>query len=224
VHELFDKATERTAVLLDDESRHDECPYLLEADLDEAMVRALKELSSAPVAARRQRWIPGWDPQPGQLDSSSGTLIAPPVTCDSRLKSSGAMTTRSTRGFGTRSRWCPPARSREWRPTTSCTSPHGDTSEKPVECARELFPDTTEPSRIDVPSLIEQHVAWWTRYILGDSRGRFAAAPRWTSIELVKAADLTVVGKPWQIRTVAVRAAGDELVTFKDGLPQRGFA
>jgi len=92
---------------------------------------------------------------------------------------------------------------------------------KPVECARELFVESAaDQPGIGVPELIKTHERWWAKYILGDSGGRFPQAPKWTRIDVVAAAQLTVAGQPWTLRAVSVSPSGTETVSFQGGVPQ----
>jgi|tagenome__1003787_1003787.scaffolds.fasta_scaffold20983342_6 hypothetical protein len=220
MHELFAAATAEAARSLDDATRHDDRPYLREADLDRAFVDALRQHTVERVDARRQRWIPGWDPQPGQID----VLVERTTRETARLR------------FTAELKWCNDNKVFEalWdvvKMTSATRIPGVEAAylvygapqrywDRPVECARELFviPSSKE-SIISVPQLIDQHLAWWTKYILGDSRGRFGEAPAATALELVAAVDLSVAGKAWQIRTVAAKPVGETVVEFKNGVP-----
>src|SRR4051812_5403065 len=187
MHELFRAATLGTAALLDDATRQDDRSYLLEADLDRAFVGSLREHSSERVEARRQRWIPGWDPQPGQID----VLVERTSRQTSRLR------------YAAELKWCNENKVFEalWdimKMTSATQIPALEAAyliygapqrhwEKPVQCARELFPSGTRATEVSVPRLIDQHLEWWVKYILGDSRGRFGSAPEVTRIEPVAA-------------------------------------
>lgn len=93
---------------------------------------------------------------------------------------------------------------------------------KPVECARELFlaPAPEGAGVVEVPALIQTHEQRWSKYILGDSRGRFAEAPRATRVDVVAAVALTVGGQRWYLRTVAVASDGTAAVAFDNGVPK----
>lgn len=66
MHDLFRRATELAAAALEATSRDLQRSHLVEADLDRAFTVALRSLTEEPVLARRQRFVPGWDPQPGR--------------------------------------------------------------------------------------------------------------------------------------------------------------
>jgi len=91
--------------------------------------------------------------------------------------------------------------------------------EKPFEAAG-LF----EKGSHDLVAEIERLERWWVKYILGDSRGRPNAVPRRIRSEPAASADLLLGGAPWRVVVLRVSAEPEDpaaWIPFEEGLPRR---
>ena len=162
----------------------------------------------------RKLHVPGWTPQPGNVDvwavDESGT---PRLVVEAKLKSTNdlfeclwdmakiasLLTLDSVEaGYivaGTTER--------NWQ--------------KPIECA-----DMFENGRHPLVGAIERLQPWWIKHILGDSSGRPDAVPAEIDVNRIASAAVQIAGEAWHVRAIRLTAVpGDPAawVPFSEGLP-----
>jgi hypothetical protein len=85
---------------------------------------------------------------------------------------------------------------------------------KPVECAKYFF-DGEHRIADDIRGIGH----WWQKYILDDSAGLPASAPRRIKTSVVADPEMTIQGQAWQLRAVSVEIVDPTPDPFKDGSP-----
>jgi hypothetical protein len=177
-----------------------------ERDLANALGRHL----GGATVERRLR-IPGWNPQPGNVDVfTTDWRGQPKLVIETKHKDGNDVfeclwdmakvmslaTVRSVKGAylvtgTTEANWA-----------------------RPVACA-ELF----ETGRHELVGAIRRYADWWERYILGDSTGRPLAVPAAMDVALVARVPLTLAGVAWELRAIRVSTPDTEWIHFTDGYP-----
>lgn len=184
----------------------------LDGDGDRVRERELQlaiasELPSAET--ERRVHVPGWDPQPGAVDilvrGEDGGLA---TVIETKFKAGNdiyeclwdfAKVLSLTRGDDA------PAGYLVVGTTRAGWDRHA---------TRELFSDGSHM----LVDAIRQHLAWWDKYILGDSTGRPTSVPAVMDVRVVAREVLSLQGVDWELRAVRV-VGGEQMVPFADGRP-----
>jgi len=162
----------------------------------------------------RQLAVPGWDPQPGNVDVwARDHEDRPRLVVEAKLKSTNdiyeclwdmakvaSLTTLASVEAGY---------------IVAGTTKHN--WQKPIECA-----DMFEDGRHDLVGTIKRLESWWIKYILGDSTGRSRAVPGHVDITRIASAFPEINGQPWEIRAIRVTPVPEDpaqWAPFEDGRP-----
>ncbi len=178
-----------------------------ERDLANSLARNL----SGAVAERKLN-VPGWDPQPGNVDVfTRDQLGLPALVIETKLKDDNSIfeclwdmakvLSLASESNVTGAYLVTGTTAANWR--------------RPVACA-ELF----ENGRHNLVGAIRHYGDWWVKYILGDSTGRPQAVPDLMDVRLVAIAGYELNGQRWELRAIHISAAPEaKWVPFEDGMP-----
>jgi hypothetical protein len=181
-----------------------------ERHLADALARHLPR-----AVAERKLHVPGWDPQPGNVDVfTRDRLGRPDLIVETKLKEGNQVfeclwDMAKALSLATQS-----SVDAAYLVTGSTVA----SWTRPVACA-ELF----ETGQHDLVQAIDvRYRDLWIKYILGDSRGRPRAVPDLMDVTLVADVCYPVRGVEWQLKAILVSVAQEaQYVRFREGLPER---
>jgi TIR domain len=182
---------------------------LRERDLADAIVRHLDH-----AVAERRLHIPGWLPQPGNVDVFTVDRRGRPrVVIETKLKSDD----RVFECLWDMAKMLSLATEETIEGAYLVAGTTVANWHRPVACA-ELF----APGRHELVGAIERYADWWEKYILGDSTGRPQSVPDLMDVELVASVRFDIAGVAWELRAIRVAATADgHWIPFDDGKPAR---
>lgn len=178
-----------------------------ERDLADSLARNL-----SGAIAERKLHVPGWDPQPGNVDVFTRDKDGlPDLVIETKLKDDNSIfeclwdmakvLSLATESSVSGAYLVTGTTAANWR--------------RPVACA-ELF----ENGRHDLVGTIRHYGDWWVKYILGDSTGRPQAVPDLMDVRRVAVADYELNSERWELRAIHITAAPEATwVPFADGMP-----
>ena len=178
-----------------------------ERDLADSLARHL-----SGAIAERKLPVPGWDPQPGNVDVFTRDQTGLPcLVIETKLKDDNSIfeclwdmakvLSLATQSSVAGAYLVTGTTAANWR--------------RPVACA-ELF----ENGRHDLVGAIRHYGDWWVKYILGDSTGRPQAVPDLMDVRLVAVAGYELDSERWELRAIHITAPPEATwVPFADGMP-----
>lgn len=164
------------------------------------------------AVAERRLHVPGWDPQPGNVDAfTSDRRGRPVIVIETKLKEGDQVFECLWDMAKMLSLATEPSVERAYLVTGSTVA----SWRRPVACA-ELF----VTGRHELVGAIRRYEDWWIKYILGDSRGRPSAVPDLMDVEVVAAVQYPMGGLPWELRSIRISVPAEATwIPFRDGLP-----
>ena len=167
------------------------------------------------VVERKLR-VPGWDPQPGNIDVFTlDRLGRPDLIIETKLKEGDQV----FECLWDMAKALSLATERNVDAAYLVTGSTVASWTRPVACA-ELF----ETGRHDLAGAIAgRYRELWVKYILGDSRGRPRAVPDQMDVALVADVRYPVRGVEWQLKAIRVSTPPEaRWIPFAHGLPVEG--
>lgn len=179
-----------------------------ERHLADALARHLPR-----AVAERKLYVPGWDPQPGNVDVFTlDRLGRADLVIETKLKEGDQV----FECLWDMAKALSLATDRNVDAAYLVTGSTVASWNRPVACA-ELF-ETGQHNL--VRAIAERYRELWIKYILGDSRGRPRAVPDLMDVVLVADVRYPVRGVQWELKAIRVSAAPDaRWIPFNGGLP-----
>lgn len=166
------------------------------------------------AVAERRLHVPGWDPQPGNVDAfTTDWRGRPALVIETKLKAGNDVFECLWDMVKVLSLATEPSVEDAYLVTGTTVA----SWQRPVACA-ELF--TT--GRHELVGAIRRYEDWWIKYILGDSRGRPSSIPDLMDVDVVAAVQYPMDSIPWELRSIRVSVPSEATwIPFRDGLPAR---